>query len=78
MKHKDRAYRRHQIERRRRQVLAMLAQRAYRTEIVYDDAAIGRAVHTRTPCSSWLCGNQRRWWGASTVQERRAAEAARV
>lgn len=35
-----------------------------------DPAALGKAVNTPTPCSCWMCGNDRRIHGP-TVQERR-------
>jgi hypothetical protein len=34
---------------------------------------LARAINTPTPCSCWMCGNERRANGR-TMQERRAAE----
>lgn len=33
---------------------------------------IARAINTPTPCSCWMCGNPRRYFGEQSVQERRA------
>ena len=35
---------------------------------------IGKAGTTRVPCSSYCCGNPRRWFGLKTIQERRAEQ----
>ena len=35
---------------------------------------IGRHARTATLCSCWLCGNPRRHFGESTLQERRASQ----
>ena len=39
---------------------------------------VGKLAHARQVCSCWMCGNPRRYLGARTLQERRAAAAARV
>ena len=33
-----------------------------------------KAYRTSTPCSCWMCGNPRKWFGERTVQERRAMQ----
>ena len=33
-----------------------------------------KAVRTPTPCSCWMCGNPRKWFGDATVQERSFAQ----
>lgn len=33
-----------------------------------------KAVRTPTPCSCWMCGNPRKWFGDVTVQERSFAQ----
>jgi hypothetical protein len=33
-----------------------------------------RLLHTRVPCSGPCCGNPRRWWRETTIQERKADE----
>ena len=32
------------------------------------------AYRTPKPCSCWMCGNPRKWFGERTVQERRAMQ----
>ncbi|GAB2876052.1 hypothetical protein GCM10027093_09420 [Paraburkholderia jirisanensis] len=32
---------------------------------------LGKVVDTPTPCSCWMCGNARRYFGERTVGERR-------
>jgi hypothetical protein len=32
---------------------------------------LGRVVQTATVCSCWMCGNERKYSGERTVQERR-------
>lgn len=39
--------------------------------------AIGIAIDTPKPCSCWMCGNPRRYFGERSLQELRADEAAR-
>ena len=33
-----------------------------------------KAYKTPTPCSCWMCGNPRKWFGERTVQERSAMQ----
>lgn len=33
-----------------------------------------QVVDTPTPCSCWMCGNPRRYFGEKTIQERRAEQ----
>lgn len=33
-----------------------------------------KAYKTPTPCSCWMCGNPRKWFGDVTVQERNFAQ----
>jgi hypothetical protein len=35
----------------------------------------GKVVDTPTPCSCWMCGNPRRYFGEKTLQELRQDEA---
>ena len=35
----------------------------------------GKAIDTPTPCSCWMCGNPRRYFGEKTLQELRQDEA---
>ena len=37
-----------------------------------DARATGKLAHTRRLCSCWLCGNPRRCFGETTLQECRA------
>jgi hypothetical protein len=30
-----------------------------------------KIYRTPTPCSCWMCGNPRKWFGLKTIQERR-------
>jgi hypothetical protein len=32
---------------------------------------LGKAVKTPRPCSCWACGNERKYFGIETIQERR-------
>lgn len=32
---------------------------------------VGRLVHTRHPCSCYMCGNPRKWWDEQTQQEQK-------
>jgi hypothetical protein len=35
----------------------------------------GKVIDTPTPCSCWMCGNPRRYFGEKTMQELRQDEA---
>lgn len=35
----------------------------------------GKVVATPTPCSCWMCGNPRKYFGDRTIQELRAMQA---
>ncbi|MDA8378168.1 MAG: hypothetical protein M0Z50_14135 [Planctomycetia bacterium] len=35
----------------------------------------GKVIDTPTPCSCWMCGNPRRYFGEKTLQELRQDEA---
>ena len=61
---------------RRRQHLARMKAKARRV-LPWDDYAGRRANHLAV-CSCPSCGNPRRYWGAATMQELRAADAAEV
>jgi len=43
-----------------------------------DEKYLGQAVNTPAPCSCPMCGNERKYWGNLTIQERKAAEAAQI
>ena len=62
-----RALRRHHAKRLRKQ-------RSKHWVVVADptERRIGKAVHTATPCSCWMCGNPRRHNAERTIQELRA------
>jgi hypothetical protein len=38
------------------------------------DEEMGRVVDTPTPCSCWMCGNPRKYFGERTIGERRAMQ----
>lgn len=59
------------IAKRRRLGLRQCRRWGYGQEWI-TPAAIGRAGTTRCPCSSYCCGNPRKWFGEKTMQERRA------
>ena len=63
---RGRAVRRHHELRMKTKVRAYYDQHAMR-----DVRAQGRLAHARTPCSCWMCGNPRRHFGDTTLQERR-------
>ena len=61
-----RALRRHHIARLKR------ARRFYFwLDWTENPVALGRLVHTATPCSCYMCGNPRKYFLELTVQERR-------
>ncbi len=64
---RDRAYRRHQLERVKR-----LVRLYYGGVHRSDPRRLGGLAHTRTPCSCWMCGNPRRYRRELTLQEQRA------
>lgn len=64
----SRSRRRHDLSRLRR------ARRFYWGRDLAHNAhrkMLGKALHTPTPCSCWMCGNPRRFAGERTYQERR-------
>jgi len=48
-----------------------------RVRVYYDGAFrsdprhLGKIAHARAPCSCWMCGNPRRYFGERPIQERR-------
>ena len=66
MKH-DRSYRRAQRERLKRN------RRNYWGFAFGElkDAQLAKVIDTPHPCSSYCCGNPRKWFGEVTMQERR-------
>lgn len=36
-----------------------------------DPVAVSRLVRTPTPCSCWMCGNERKYFGKKTIQEQK-------
>ena len=59
------------IAKRRRLGIRQCRRWGYRPEDLTPDR-IGQAGTTRVPCSSYCCGNPRRWFGEKTMQARRA------
>lgn len=37
----------------------------------YDDKYARRRRDTRVPCSCWMCGNPRKFYGSKTIQEKK-------
>lgn len=67
----QRAIRRTHTERLRR------ARRKWWGRDLTDDEK-ARVVDTPTPCSCWMCGNPRKYFGERTIQERKAILTVRV
>jgi len=40
--------------------------------------SLAGVVDTPTPCSCWMCGNRRRYFGERTLQERRVRQESRL
>ncbi len=69
-----RALRRHHAARRKQWVRRAL--RHYFLEPDEPEARrVGLYAGTPRPCSCWMCGNPRRYFGEASIQEKRAAEA---
>jgi hypothetical protein len=69
---RNREYRRHARQREIARVDNWLRQnRWYTAESDIERAARQRAVHPQS-CSSYCCGNPRKWFGEPTMQEQRA------
>ena len=62
---KGRAYRRAQIERLKEN------RKHYWGDSLNTGRRHGMAVTTPAPCSCWMCGNDRKYRGERTIQERR-------
>ena len=63
-----RAERRHHIERLKHK------RRFYwgcNRDLAKSPKHLAKVANTPTPCSCWMCGNARRWFGEETIQERR-------
>lgn len=65
MKETKRAIRRHHIKRLKRNRIIWWGRKL-------DAKEISQVVDTPTPCSCSMCGNPRKWFGESTIQERKA------
>lgn len=61
-----RAIRRHHRERLKRRVSDY-----YSGVHKYDERRIGQMSRARTPCSCWMCGNPRKYFGERTWRERK-------
>jgi len=66
---RGRAYRRHQ----RHRALARAARALRRLGLPVEPCRAYAFAVDRKPCSCWMCGNPRRYFGEITVQERREA-----
>lgn len=70
MKSLKRAQRRHDAARLKKKRVSYWGQNLAR-----EPRLLGKALHTATPCSCWMCGNPRKHTGLRTIQERREFEA---
>jgi len=70
---KTRAERRHHEQRMRAKVRKNYEVQQHRQfgEDHYKEV-IARRATTRKPCSCWMCGNPRKFFGEKTIQEKRA------
>lgn len=69
---RDRAFRRNQTIRAKRKALIVLKDSWDYNPKDVDPRNIGKVASTHgKPCSCWMCGNPRRYFGELTVQERR-------
>jgi len=64
---RGRAYRRHQ----RHRALARATRALRRLGLPVEPCRAYAFAVDRKPCSCWMCGNPRRYFGEPTVQERR-------
>ena len=60
-----RALRRHHVNRLKQK------RRIHWGRVLHTDEELGKAVGTPKPCSCFMCGNPRKYYGEKTVQERR-------
>ena len=71
---RDLAYRREQAEKAKRKAKDITANHWYFSRVQITPARIGVTASTHgKPCSCYMCGNPRKWFGELTVQERRYA-----
>lgn len=58
-------------ERRAERARLKKKRRAWWAGIDKTAVQLGRLIDTPTPCSCWMCGNARRYFGIRTINERR-------
>jgi hypothetical protein len=63
---KDRAIRRAEVERLKRK-----RSKYWGRDGKLSQRQLGMALHTPAICSCWMCGNDRKYLGERTIQERR-------
>lgn len=69
---RSRQFRRHQRKRKKAWAKRILTNNPmYKPEVITDHV-IGLVAATPKRCSSWCCGNPRKWFGSVTAQEKRA------
>jgi uncharacterized protein YegJ (DUF2314 family) len=68
------AYRRHQRQRAKDRALRYLRGIISSDPHWITPALVARYAVDRAPCSCWMCGNPRRFYGEVTTQELRASD----
>jgi hypothetical protein len=71
MKSGTRALRRHHLSRVKNRWRTALASHPVAGKGREADRAAGLRAATGTPCSCWMCGNPRKYFGEESLQERR-------
>jgi hypothetical protein len=74
VKKRNRQYRRHQRDRKKRVAQKMLLNNWGWGDSDITVAVIGKMATTPKMCSSYCCGNPRKWFNEATVQQRRAMQ----
>lgn len=78
-----RSQRRHELERIKKTAAARIQDKALATkkatvgEVPIDHVAVGKSCQTPASCSCEVCGNPRRHFGETSLQERSANELSR-
>ena len=72
---RNREYRRYQRDKKKLKIKKMLLNNWGWNPIDVTDTIIGLMAATPKGCSSYCCGNPRKWFKEPTVQERRVMEA---
>ena len=67
---KDRAYRRQQEHKRKKQCAKVIKQIWHEPDLAKDEKRIGKMAHVRGICACRMCGNPRKYFKEETKQEK--------